>query len=293
MKEHRNAYILQDDRMIYEGVWLRCITRMRGIQIIALLFILVLAGFCRAESVHVKLITVPDYPNLEFTGVIDWWDIDSRESNYCYIRTNCYYAGYVIDRYNSMPVSYPSNDNNRYRERAHCAYINPTMGGVGRCLRDRGILNVLLTDLLPASYGRDPLFCVFARPDSRFYPTLKVSNCESAKTDLKCSITESSFEFDFGTVKKASKTQVPDLEKPLHIKCTGDASGSVYVSGGKIMLGNKGNVVFNILDGGWGKSGRYRLRNGFIVSGTIKARIKDLPEIGDWQGSSIVVLQPD
>lgn len=244
------------------------------------------------QSIHVRLTEVPRKPNGMFSGVIDWWDLNSTYDNPCYRIPFCYFGGAAVRPNGLMPPGYQTMDDDHIRERQGCAENNATMSAVGSCLKSMNSLYISVRDYLPAEYGPFVKFCVF-RILGKYVDTAAgpMSNCEEVVRHSSCKFTEQEYHFDFGRVNEGD--YIPEMKLPIHIQCDAISRGKIVVSGQRIVLGQTGYAEFDLFNGGWGNTGYWDTGYNNTFQGEIRARIINLSEIGEWQGSGILLLQPD
>ncbi|MEG4678885.1 hypothetical protein UXO62_01405 [Enterobacter cloacae] len=251
-----------------------------------------------AKPFQVQITTQPNSPNESFIGKIVAADFNDPTPNYCYGKSNCYYAAFVNSKSwgENGRAGYSTIDTERVSERISWARSSSTMGELARALAKNDLLYMDMRDYLPASEGNDPIFCVYAAYSAgrgQQIPGTLVSNCADAPVSpTACTLTPESIEFNWGVVTNIQAGEI-ELSKPVSITCTRQTRIGLSISGDYIPLnGDKNTRAEFDLGNGWTGKTQVNVCVNESKNVQIKSRLVGLErQQGDFTGSSVLIME--
>ncbi|MBK4784922.1 MAG: hypothetical protein FT714_12190 [Pantoea sp. Pent] len=165
--------------------------------------------FCVNAQLYVELRSQPSNPNDRFAGIIIGGDENDPDPNPCYQVYNCSLRAYINSEswgesgkegYGTVDKFSPSGWSTASQNAA-------TLGEFVKMVRASGSISRLMEDYLPSSYGKDPIFCMYAgrynSSTNSYYQIANtlISNCARGRPFPSiCKIKEMEVNYDFGRV---------------------------------------------------------------------------------------------
>ncbi|MEG2734530.1 MAG: hypothetical protein RR962_04260 [Hafnia sp.] len=226
----------------------------------------------------------------QLTGV----DFNETKPNPCYMRSECFIAGFVIDK-SWLPdgrSNYGTTDKENLALRQKLAYSAKTMGELATALNKNNILYVPQSDYLPKEKGNDPTFCMFAAVGSfgELQVGTLVSNCADAViAPPSCSL--SSVDIDFGTLVESQVQWAISKYYSLYVRCDKETDVILSISNSYIPM--NGNVNYKAwIDFGAGFGANLKLKkvkNQYVVR--VRSRLDGAFKAGDYVGSTVILME--